>query len=152
MIVALHVIRKVSKRARSVPSKGPCRQDEQTVQPDKLGNLGLKIVTTGRGLMVIFPGPWPLAPIVPQFIQHCLDVGRQGRFDFQHYAGFGMSEFQASGVQGLSCKQNQRIAGIAADFAPGDFLAPAVLPIAQHRTADVAEMHANLVRAPGFWQ
>jgi hypothetical protein len=33
---------KYSKRARSVPSKGPRRQDEQTGQPDKLGNLRSK--------------------------------------------------------------------------------------------------------------
>ncbi|MGA2797591.1 MAG: hypothetical protein ABSE63_08445, partial [Thermoguttaceae bacterium] len=33
---------KLFKRARSVPSKWPCRQDEQTGQYDKLGKLTSK--------------------------------------------------------------------------------------------------------------
>ncbi len=61
-----------------------------------------------------------------------------------------MQETQPPRVQGLAIQQHELVRGIAADFAPRDPRPAAVLAVAQHRAADVAEMNANLVRAAGL--
>ncbi len=66
------------------------------------------------------------------------------------------SVFPLSGWANLSrracraCRSSSTVVSgrIAADFAPGDPRTAAVLPVAEDRTADVPQVHANLMRTP----
>ena len=63
-----------------------------------------------------------------------------------------MDEAEPPGVQRLAGQEHQPSAGVAADLAAGDLRAAAILAVAQHRAADVAQVHADLVRPAGLGQ
>ena len=89
-------------------------------------------------------------PVLPQLLQHARHVGRQRGLDLHRRAAGRMEETEPPRVQGLAIQQHQFVRRIAADLAPRDLRPAAVLAIAQHRAADVAQMDADLVRAAGL--
>ena len=63
-----------------------------------------------------------------------------------------MEKAQPPGVEGLTLQRAPSRRRVAANLAPRDPAPAAVLPIAEHRAADVAEVDADLVRPAGLGQ